>query len=56
MGAVWSFQGIGVIAFILLISAAFNPLGMKWIFWLPGIVGGMLILLLLRFFTTSPVR
>ncbi len=49
MGAVWSFQGLGTIAFIFLIGAAFNELGMKWIFWLPGIVGGALILLLIRF-------
>ena len=54
MGAVWSFQGIGVIAFIFLISAAFNQLGMKWIFWLPGLAGGLLILLLVRFFYNQP--
>ena len=40
MGVVWSFQGIGVVAFLFLIGAAFNQLGMKWIFWLPGIAGG----------------
>ena len=54
MGAVWSFQGLGSIAFIFLIGAAFNELGMKWIFWLPGIVGGTLILLLIRFFYNEP--
>ena len=54
MGAIWSFQGIGVIAFIFLIGAAFDQLGMKWIFWLPGIIGGGLILLLTRFFYDSP--
>ena len=50
MGAIWSFQGIGVIAFIFFISAAFDQLGMKWIFWLPGILGGALILGLTRVF------
>jgi len=56
MGAVWSFQGMGTIAFIFLIGAAFNQLGMKWIFWLPGIVGGALILLLVRSFYNEPAE
>ena len=50
MGGIWAFQGIGVIAFIFFISAAFDQFGMKWIFWLPGILGGVLILGLTRFF------
>ena len=54
MGVVWSFQGIGVIAFLFLIGAAFNQLGIKWIFWLPGIAGGALLLLLVRFFYNEP--
>ena len=54
MGSIWSFQGIGVIAFIFFIGALFDELGMKWIFWLPGIIGGALILVLTRFFYDSP--
>ena len=54
MGGIWAFQGIGVIAFIFFISAAFDQFGMKWIFWLPGILGGVLILGLTRFFYDSP--
>ena len=54
MGAVWSFQGVGVVAYIFFISAAFDQFGMKWIFWLPGILGGALILGLTRFFYDSP--
>ena len=54
MGAVWSFQGMGATAFIILIGAAFEQLGMKWIFWLPGIAGGALILLLVRYFYNEP--
>ncbi len=54
MGVVWSFQGFGTIVLLLLISAAFNQLGMKWIFWLPGIAGGALLLLLVRFFHNGP--
>ena len=54
MGGIWAFQGIGVIAFIFFISAAFDQFGMKWIFWLPGILGGALILGLTRFFYDAP--
>ena len=56
MGVVWSFQGFGTIVLLLLISAAFNQLGMKWIFWLPGIAGGALLLLLVRFFHNEPAE
>ena len=56
MGIVWSFQGMGVVAFIFLIGATFDQLGMKWIFWIPGIVGGALILLLIRFFYNEPAE
>ena len=56
MGIVWSFQGIGTIALLVLIGAAFDQLGMKWIFWLPGIAGGALLLLLVRFFHNEPAE
>ena len=54
MGVVWSFQGAGTIALLFLIGVAFNQLGMKWIFWLPGIGGGAILLLLVRFFYNGP--
>ena len=54
MGVVWSFQGIGVVAFLFLISAAFSELGIRWIFWLPGMAGGALLLLLVKFFYNGP--
>jgi len=56
LGAVWSFQALGVIAHIFLIGAAFNQLGMKWVFWLPGMVGGALIFMLARFFYNDPAE
>ena len=56
LGAVWSFQSIGVIAHIFLIGAAFDQLGMKWVFWLPGVLGGALILLLAKFFYNDPAE
>ena len=54
MGVVWSFQGAGTIALLSLIGVAFNQLGMQWIFWLPGIAGGAILLLLVRFFHNGP--
>ena len=54
MGAVWSFQGVGVVAFLFLIGAAFNELGIKLIFWLPGLIGGALLLIMLKFFHNGP--
>ena len=54
MGVVWSLQGSGTILLLLLIGTAFTQLGMKWIFWLPGIAGGTLLLLMVRFFHNGP--
>ena len=54
MGVVWSLQGSGVIVLLLLIGAAFSQLGMQWTFWIPGIAGGALLLLTVRFFYNGP--
>ena len=56
MGVVWSFQGAGTIALLFLIGAAFSQLGMKWIFWLPGIAGGAILLSLVKFFYNGPAE
>ena len=56
MGVVWSFQGMGTIGLLLLIGTAFDQLGMQWIFWLPGIAGGAIMLLLARFFYNGPAE
>ena len=54
MGVVWSCQGFGVVAFLFLIGAAFGQLGIQWIFWLPGMAGGALLLLMVKFFYNGP--
>ncbi len=54
MGAVGSFLGAGSIGFLFLIAVAFDLLGMKWIFWIPGIAGGAILLLLIKFFYNEP--
>ena len=54
MGIVWSLQGSGVILLLILIGAAFSQLGIQWIFWIPGIAGGALLLLMVKFFHNGP--
>ena len=54
MGVVWSLQGSGVILLLLLIGAAFSQLGIQWIFWIPGIAGGAMLLLMVKFFYNGP--
>ena len=56
MGVVWSFQTMGTMALLVLIGAAFDQLGMKWIFWLPGIAGGALLFLSIKFFYNGPAE
>ena len=56
MGALWAFQGIGTILLIPMMAVVFNLLGLKWTFWLPGLVGGALLLLLIRPFYNEPAE
>jgi MFS family permease len=48
MGILWGSQGIGTILLIPLMVMVFNRLGLQWTFWLPGLVGGTLMLSLIR--------
>ncbi len=54
LGVVWSFQGMGTVALLFVIGVAFDQLGMKWIFWFPGIAGGALLVLMVKFFHNEP--
>ncbi len=56
MGALWAFQGIGTILLTPLMVVAFNLLGLQWTFWLPGLLGGTLMLLLTRPFYGEPAE
>lgn len=56
MGVLWAFQGIGTILLIPMIAVVFNLLGLKWTFWLPGLVGGTLLLSLIRPFYNEPAE
>ena len=54
IGALQGFQGLGTALAFVIILVLFNTMGIKWTFWIPGIVGGALLLLLTRFFHNEP--
>ncbi len=54
MGALQAFQGLGTAVAILTIALLFDHFGLKWTFWLPGLVGGAVLLLLIRYFHNEP--
>ncbi len=54
MGLLGASQGLGPVVSVPLIILLLNELGLKWTFWLPGIVGGAILLLLIRFFYGEP--
>ena len=53
MGILQAVQGLGTALAIFGIYALL-ALGLKWTFWIPGIVGGVTLLLLLRLFHNEP--
>lgn len=56
MGMLWAFQGLGTVLLVPLMVVVFSRLGLQWTFWLPGLVGGTLTLLLIRPFYNEPAE
>ena len=56
MGALQGLQVLGTVLLIPLMAFLFTEFGLKWTFWLPGIVGGVLLLLLIRPFYNEPAE
>jgi MFS family permease len=56
MGTLWAFQGFGTILLVPMMAVVFKLFGLQWTFWLPGLVGGALILLLIRPFYNEPAE
>ena len=54
IGALEASQGLGTVVAILLVVVLLDRLGLKGTFWIPGIAGGMFLLLLIRFFYNEP--
>ena len=54
MGILQSSQGFGPVIFAPLILLVLNRYGWSWALWLPGLVGGAVLLLMVRFFHNEP--
>jgi MFS family permease len=56
MGLLQSAQGLANVMFAPLMVVLLTHLGWRGAFWVPGIVGGLLLLLLTRFFRNEPAE
>src|SRR5206468_7803403 len=56
MGILQAVQGLGTVVAIPLVSVLFTHHGLAWAFCAPGLVGGVLLLLLLRLFHNEPAQ
>jgi MFS family permease len=56
MGILQAVQGLGTVMAIPLVSVLFAHFGLAWTFWGPGLVGGVLLLLLIRLFHDEPAQ
>jgi len=56
MGLLQSAQGLGNVLFAPLMVVLLTQLGWRWAFWGPGLVGGLILLLLARFFYNEPAE
>ncbi len=54
MGTLQGIQGIGTGLMILIVAVLFSQFGLRWTFWGPGIVGGIILLLGVKFFQNEP--
>jgi MFS family permease len=56
MGILQAVQGLGTVVAIPLVTVLFTHFGLAWTFWGPGLVGGALLLLLIRLFHNEPAQ
>ena len=54
MGTLQGIQGVGTAIMIGIVAVLFSQFGLKWTFWGPGIVGGAILLLGVKFFHNEP--
>ncbi|HCP23642.1 MAG TPA: hypothetical protein DIT90_05890 [Dehalococcoidia bacterium] len=54
MGMLQALQGMGTAVAILTVFVLFDAFGLRWTFWVPGLVGGALLLFLTRYFYNEP--
>lgn len=56
MGTLQSAQGVANLLFAPMMVALLTHFGWRWAFWGPGIVGGLILLVLARFFYNEPAE
>jgi MFS family permease len=56
MGILQAMQGLGTVVATPVVSLLFAHFGLAWTFWGPGLVGGALVLLLIRLFYNEPAQ
>jgi MFS family permease len=56
MGMLQSAQGVANLLFAPLMVVLLTQAGWRWAFWGPGIIGGFLLLVLIRFFHNEPAE
>lgn len=54
MGSFQAIQSLGTALLIPLTAFLFAQFGLRWTFWFPGIIGGAILLLLIRLFYDEP--
>ncbi|MDA0263347.1 MAG: MFS transporter [Chloroflexi bacterium] len=54
MGILQALQGMGTAGAILMVFILFEAFGLRWTFWIPGVLGGALLMFLVRFFHNEP--
>ncbi len=56
MGGMQALQSLGTVTMIPLIAVLFAGVGLSWTFWIPGIAGGVLLLLMIPPFFNEPAQ
>ncbi|PKB67026.1 MAG: hypothetical protein BZY81_05640 [SAR202 cluster bacterium Io17-Chloro-G4] len=56
MGTLQGVQGIGTAIMIAIVAVLFSQFGLKWTFWGPGLVGGLVLLMGVKFFLDEPAQ
>ena len=54
LGALQASQGLGTVFAVIMVVALLDHVGLRWTFWGPGLVGGVLLLLVIRKFHNEP--
>ena len=54
IGILQGLQGLGTVLAIGMVFVLFTSMGWTWTFWIPGVAGGAILLVLIRFFHNEP--